>query len=305
VTPAGLNGFKTRIASPDVSVTNFHFDAGGIPRTILDLLHIDSIVQTILPPAAELAMSPLVNHALGALAGPQQLDVLGKKLDLQLAPSTIAFDPTGAVLAMNLKVMLEGSSSSPGFIFTGNGSPAMSASYGFQLGLADDLLNEMFAELHALGALNLTVPKDAGVFDAVQIQMTMPPMISADARDGELRIVLGDMSATYTKQGTPVGKAAINARIDLQIVPVAGGNSIALQLGTPEIHVDPLDDVVNTTGLDGRDLSAATAASVGAQIDALSKLLVSIPVPAIAGLSFHNLAIGSDQGYVMVSGQLQ
>lgn len=305
VTPAGLSGFKTKIASPNVSVTNFHFEAGGIPRTILDLLHIDSIVQSILPPAAELAMTPLVNQALGALGGPQQLDVLGKKLDLQLAPSTIAFDPSGAVLGMNLRVMLEGSQSSPGFVFTSNGAPAMDASYGFQLGLADDLLNEMFAELHAIGALDLTVPKDVGLFDAVQIHMTMPPMISADARDGELRIVLGDMAATYTKQGTPVGKAAINARIDLQIVPVGNGNSIALKLGTPELHVDPLDDVINTTGVDGRDLSAATAASVGAQIDAISKLLVAIPLPAIAGLSFHNLAIGSDQGYVMVSGQLQ
>src|SRR5213078_3473244 len=98
---------------------------------------------------------------------------------------------------------------------------------------------------------------------------------------------------------------AIHARIDLQIVPVGNGNSIALQLGPPELHVDVLDDVANTTGLEPRDLAAATAAAVNAQIEAISKLLVSIPVPAIAGLQFHNLAVGSDQGYVMVSGQLQ
>src|SRR5262249_28652895 len=149
-----------------------------------------------------------------ALAGPQQLDVLGKKLDLQLAPSAIAFDSSGAILSMNLKVLLEGSETSPGFIFTNNGSPAMTASYGIQIGLADDLLNELFAELHTLGALDFTLPKDFGMFDALQVHMTMPPMVSADASNGQLRVVLGDMKATYSKAGKAVGDAAVNGRID-------------------------------------------------------------------------------------------
>ena len=35
----------------------------------------------------------------------------------------------------------------------------------------------------------------------------------------------------------------------------------------------------------------------------ISKLLVNIPLPAIAGLQPRNLSIGSDSGYVMVKGQ--
>src|ERR1043166_459679 len=97
ITPAGLSGLKTKIVHPDLQVTGFHVEAGGIPTTILNLLHIDSVLQTVIPVGAELAMGPLVNLALGALGGPQQLDVMGKKLDMQVAPSTIAFDPTGAV----------------------------------------------------------------------------------------------------------------------------------------------------------------------------------------------------------------
>ena len=62
--------------------------------------------------------------------------------------------------------MIEGSEASPGYIFTDNGVPAMDASHGFQLGLADDLVNELLAEIHALGVLDLTVQQDFGVFDA-------------------------------------------------------------------------------------------------------------------------------------------
>jgi hypothetical protein len=203
----------------------------------------------------------------------------------------------------------EGSDTSPGFIFTANGAPAMDATYGVQFGLADDLVNEMLAEVHALGMLNLSMPQDVGVFDTAQIQLTVPPMISADGSDpqnpGKMKLVLGDMFATFTSHGTPVAKAAINARVELAIAPATGGGTIALQLGPPEIHVDMLDDVANTTGLSSTDLAKSTRAFLSAQIDSISKLLVAIPIPAIAGLRFHDLAIGADAGYVMVSGLLQ
>lgn len=305
VTPAGMAGFSTRIVNPDVQVTSFHLAAGGIPQTIINLLDLNSAISFIVSKGAELAMGPLVNHALGALTGPQKLDVLGHKLDLQVAPSAVAFDPTGAVVAMNMKALLEGSESSPGFIFTDNGELAMDPSQGIQIGLADDLLNELLAEAHALGVLDLAMPNDVGAFDTAQIHMTLPPMISADASDGTLHLVLGDMFATFTRKGTPVAKAAINAKVDLKIAPVGNGGSVALQLGTPQIHVDTLDDIANVTGLTDKDLSAGVGAAIGSQLDAITKLLVSVPVPAVAGLQLQNLAIGSDDGYVVLSGQIQ
>jgi hypothetical protein len=181
----------------------------------------------------------------------------------------------------------------------------MDPTFGFQLGLADDLANELLAELAAVGALNLSVPQNVGVFDTVQIQMALAPMIGADSSDGKMRLMLGDMLATYLSRGAAVGKAAINAKIDLKISPGPNGGSVALQLGTPEIHVDTLDDIPNTTGLSGQGLASATAVGLGAQIDAISKLLVAIPVPSIAGLTFRNLSLSGDDGYVLVSGQLQ
>lgn len=302
VTPNGMAGFTTKLANPNVSVTGFHFSASGIPDDILGLLHLDSAIQLIVSKGAELAMGPLLNRALGALGGPQQLDVLGKKLEMQVAPAAISFTPTGALIAMNMRAMFAGSETSPGFIYTDNGIPTMDPGHGFQLGLADDLANEMLAELQAIGMLDLAMPTPSAAFDETRIHMSLPPMISADAADGEMRLVLGDMIATYTNHGTPVARAAINARVDLKVAPAGNGHLVSLQLGAPDIHVTTLDDIANATGLENEDLAAATSASLQAQIGAISALLVAIPIPAVAGLQVRDLSIGADDGYVLLSG---
>src|SRR4029434_912066 len=116
-----------------------------------------------------------------------------------------------------------------------NGDPAMDAGHGFQLGVADDFVNELMAELQAVGALDLTMAKPTQAFDTTQIHMTLPPMISADATDRTMRLVLGDLFATFTNRGTPVAKAAINAKVELKIAAAINGGSVLLQLGTPEI----------------------------------------------------------------------
>lgn len=305
VTPGGTTGFTTRLANPDVSITGLDLQVSGIPDDILSLLGVDSLLQRVMPKVAELAMGPLVNQALGGLAGPQRIDVLGKQLEMQVAPAAVSLTPRGALVTLNMRALLAGSEASPGFIYTDNGMPAMDAGRGFQLGLADDLANELLAELRAVGLLDLTMPTPTAAFDETRIQMSLAPMISADAGDGRMRLVLGDMLATYTRQGTPVGKAAINAMVDLQIAPTGGGRLVALQLGTPDIHVTTLDDIANATGLEDEDLATATAASLGAQISAITALLVAIPIPAIAGLQVRDLSIGADEGYVMVSGALE
>jgi hypothetical protein len=303
VTPDGMNGFATKLDSPDVSITGLDVSASGIPGAALAFLNFDSVIGLVAGKAAELAMNPLMNQALGALGGPQTLDLFGKQLTMQMAPSAITFEATGASLTMGLQVLLGGSEQSPGFIYTNNGTPTLDLTRGFQIGIADDLANEMLAELRQIGMLDLKVPAEGGTFEEAQIQMTMAPMISADASDGQMRLMLGDMTATFLHNGAPVGKAAINARVDLKIASTSNGYGVALELGTPEIHVDLLDDVANTTGLDNAALGKAVAAVLGSQIASITKLLVAIPVPQIAGLQVRNLSIGSDAGYVMISGQ--
>lgn len=303
VAPNGSAGFTTKLTNPQVSITNSSFDISGFPDEIRRLLRLDSIVGSIVSTAAELAMNPLVNQALGALAGPQQLEVLGTQLTVQVAPDSLAFAADGAEVGLAMTVLLAGGDTSPGFIYTDNGMPTLRADSGLQLGIADDLANELLAEAAASGLLDLSVATPGGAFDTAQIQMTVPPMISAGGADGRLRVVLGDMLTTFVSRGTPVAKAAISATVDLAVAPAADGHSVALQLGAPDIHLDIVDDLPNTTGLDARSLAAAATGGLAAQIDALSKLFGVIPLPAVAGLQVRDLSVGADSGYVMVRGE--
>jgi hypothetical protein len=286
ITPAGTAGFTTALENPTVTTVGLRLAASGLVGQILDLLNsvLGSTIQSVATHSAELAMAPLINQALGALAGPQQVDVLGKKLDLQVSPSAIALTRTGAVVAMNLSAMIEGSEASPGYIFTANGVPTMDASRGFQLGLADDLVNELLAEIHALGVLDLSVQQDFGVVDAARFQLAMPPMISANTRDGAMRLVIGDLVATFSKKGDTVAKAAINAQVDLKIVPGPSAREVALQFGALDVQVNLLDDAPASSGVTGDDLSSASTKGIGIQLEQLS--------------------IGADSGYVMMSGQI-
>ena len=56
--------------------------------------------------------------------------------------------------------------------------------------------------------------------------MSVPPMISADPADGKMKVVLGDMTATFTNQGTPVAQAAggrAEAHAPVQLLVFAAG----------------------------------------------------------------------------------
>jgi hypothetical protein len=305
VAPNGMSGFTTKIVKPTVQLTAFKVSATGLPGDILDLIDFNALVSAVVPTVAELAMGPLVNQALGALAGPQQLAVAGQQLSMQVVPSAIAFDPTGAQLSINMKMSIAGSENSPGFLYTDNGTPSLDPSHGFQIGLADDLANELLAELQATGQLELALPVPGGLFETAQLHMSLPPIVSADAADGQLHLVIGDAIATFMTGGAAVARAAINARLDLKVEPSLHGGGVAVQLGTPEVHINVLDDIPNTTGFTDDQLGNAVAAVLGVQIDSITKLLGAIPLPAIDGLRVGNLSLDSDSGYVMVRGEFE
>ncbi len=52
------------------------------------------------------------------------------------------------------------------------------------------------------------------------------------------------------------------------------------------------------------DFSGAAAAGIGVQLDSLSQFLVTLPLPSVAGVSFDNLAMHADGGYLVMSGEV-
>lgn len=302
VTPAGTAGFTTKITAPIVHTTALRLQASGLAGQVLDLLNtnLSSTVQSITTRSAERALEPLINAALGALAGPQRIAVLGETLEIQASPAGITFSRAGALVTMNVQAKLAGSESSPGYIFTPNGTPTMNVSNGIQLGLADDLINELLAEVHALGKLDIHVQEDFGLFDTADIKLSLPPMVSANNADGSMRLVLGDMIATFTDNGKTVISAAINAEVDLEIERGTTPQEIALQFGKVHVFVNVLGDTSSEVG----DLTGAANAGIALQLDSLSELLIKVPVPSVAGVTLDSLALRADSGYVLVSGKV-
>ena len=310
--PNGMNGFTTTLQNPDVQLTGLNITSGGVPGDILDILQAPSTArfEYIMPKVAGMFMTPMMNKALGALGGPQTLNVLGKTLTVQVSPSAITFTPAGGLVTLDMSMLIDGAQGSKGYVYTDNGMPSMDPGQGIQLGIADDLANEMLSQFVAIGMLNLSMPANAGTFDNTAVAMTSPPMISADPSDGKMRLYLPDMTATFSLLGTPVGKAAINVKLDIQAVPANGGFGVGLQLnGTPDINVDVLNDIANETKFSNDDLSKAITLCLDNQIVSLSALLAGIPLPSMAGLTMKDLSVGEADydgyGYTWWKGGLQ
>lgn len=302
VAPDGKGGFTTNLASPTVNITGLDISSGGLPGDILDILPLDSAIETIAPIAANLFANPLMNQALGALAGPKTLSVLGTNLTVNVLPSAINFTADAGVVGLDMSLELAGADGK-GFTYVDDGMPAMNAGAGMQLGLADNLANDLVAQAAALNLVNISMPATGGTFDTTAVALTSPPMISATAADGKLRLVLPDMTATYLYQGATVAQAAINAQVELAVAPNQTGLGVAIELGTPDIYVDVLPTVTNETHYTADDLASASKIALTAQIASVSALLGDIPLPALAGIQLSGLSIGADSGYVMLTAQ--
>jgi hypothetical protein len=299
----GTSGLALSLANPNVQLTGLSITATGVPGQILNLLPIAQIIQAAAPILVQVLATPLLNKAAGALTAPQKVSALGQTIDIQVAPSAVAFDPTAATITLDMKMLIEGTESSPGFTFTPNGTPTIAPGDGLELGLADDLANEMLAELTSTGLLNLPLPSLGGPLDA-SIAATSPPMISADPSDGKLRLILPDLTMTFTHQGTPVAHAAINAQIDVAIHPGTAGSTISIDLGTPAIAIDMLDSNLEPGDL-GDAPTTAAGSGTSSQIGSITQLLQNIPLPQVAGLTLTDTSVTGDSGYLMIKTTLQ
>jgi hypothetical protein len=85
------------------------------------------------------------------------------------------------------------------------------------------------AQVHAIGLLDIELDEDFVVSDKVAFTLSVPPMISANTDDGKMRLVLGDMIASFSDNGNEVVRAAINAQVDLEVAPGDNPEQIALQ----------------------------------------------------------------------------
>lgn len=300
VTPApGGAGFKVKIVSPDVSVTGFNLQAGSLSTELLGMLDLNNAIGSIVSVAAEHFMSPLMTRALGGLAGPKRLDLLGKSIDFEMRGDAAQFDVVSAKVALDTRMHLTDSSAR--FVYTQDAPIALEAGSGFAVAISDDTANQLLASVTAAGMLNLSMPAPGGTFDTARISATSAPMIAADTATGKLRIVASDLAMTFMSGDTEVTHVALSLATEISAEP-SGYGGVKLNLTRPEVFADVLD---NSSGYVDDDQEQMIKLVVDHQVDTISLLLGNIPLPAIAGVSMKDLRVEGVAGYVKVSGGIQ
>jgi hypothetical protein len=315
VLTVGINAgaFDIALASSVVKVTGFDADLGGVPGEIVDLLHIDTAIGSVIGWATGRFVVPLVNGALDELNARATVSVLGTPVDIAVSPAQIRIDSGGAVVELDSALRAHGDTASPGYVYVANPVPPSSSDSsdaGFELAVADDAANQLLGSFWAAGGLDLAFDLTTGsygnigqLYDRVELSAKVPPFI--DASGGSLALTLGDLVATFKRGQTVATEVAVNAQIEVKVTTGADGKP-RLDVGAPTTYVDVLDEnVEGSNTLSNAQFEAITSFALARVISVGSGAVGAIPLPSFGGVAMHDVGIAEQAGYLVVDGNLE
>ncbi|HWU91580.1 MAG TPA: hypothetical protein VN253_30140 [Kofleriaceae bacterium] len=302
--------FAVKLQNTQVTLTNFNVDLGGVPQTIIDLLDLDTRLGPVLAWAAEKLLVPMLNNALSGLNETKSIDLLGKTIDLAVAPARIKASVVGAVVELDTELRAQGDGASPGFVYVKNVVPAMDESQGFQLAVADDAANQLLGSFWAAKGMEIALDLANGpygevgrLYDRVELSAKVPPHL--DANGDRLRLTIGDFLATFRDGGAVATQIAINAQVDLRVVHDPDGK-LRLDVGAPTVYVDILDENVDGANvLSSAQFEAISTFALARVVAFGSSAIGAVPLPSVGGVSMQNVTVLQQTGYVIVDGEIQ
>lgn len=303
-------GFDIRLEGTDVTLTNFNVDLGGVPQTIIDMLDLDTRLGPVIAWAVEKYVTPMLNDALAGLNETKSVDMLGKTIDVTVAPARIDFSVAGAIVALDTELRARGDEASPGWVYVANQLPAMDTSSGFQLAVADDAANQLLGSFWAAKGMDLALDLANGpygqlgtLFNRVELSAKVPPHV--DASGDALVLTIGDVLGTFKNEGMIATQIAVNARVGIKVVTDATG-ALKLDIGAPTAYIDILDENVDGSNpLSRAQLEAITTFAVSRIAVFGSGAIGAIPLPAVGGVSVGDVEVRQQTGYVIVDGTVQ
>jgi hypothetical protein len=296
------------MTDPDAQLVGFNVDMGGVPQTIIDLLDLDTRMGPVLAWATERFVTPMLNDTLAGLNQTKSIDLLGKTIDVTVFPTQLDFDLSGALVAMDSELRAQGDTGE--FVFVDNLVPAMDKSRGFQLAIADDAANQLLTSFWSAKGMELALDLETGpygavgtLYDSVELSAKVPPFLDASG-DG-LQLAVGDLVASFKKDGNVVTMVAINAKVALKVASGQDG-ALRLDVGTPEVFVDILDENIDgANSLSNADFEAITSFALERVVSFGGGAVGAIPLPAAGGVAVKNVSVGEQTGYLVVNGEIQ
>jgi hypothetical protein len=300
--------FDIRLENQNVQITGFDLQLGGIPGSIVDMLHLDTAMGPILGWATERFVVPMMNKSLAGLNDTKTIDVLGTQVNVDVKPSQISFTNVGGKVLLNTTLRAQNDSGS--FVYVANTLPTMDMSHGFQLAVADDAANQLLTSMWSAKGLDKTIDLKTGsygeigqLYDAVELKTAVPPFV--DASDGKLTLTVGDMVASFKLGTSVVTQVAINAQVELKVVKGTDGK-LRFDVGTPTVYVDVIDEgIEGSNQLSNAQFEAIASFALTRIVAVGSGSVGAIPLPSVGGVSVTNLQIEQQHGYLIVDGEVQ
>lgn len=229
----GAGQIRTAFRKPDVSLDDFQLEM-RVPGPIA------SVLRKVTRPAVEVALAQLIQTRLAPivdsqltmlLARPALPQVLGRDLDLVVAPTAIEITPRGILMTADSTLTVNGSRNARYVATRGTGTLGDGEAVGFASAGA---ANQLLSGLWAAHAFDRTLPRDklgplAMLLDervaTVELAIALPPTIHVDPA---LELAIGDLLITARDAaGAEVQRFAVSLRTGLAIKPGA-------KLGTTE-----------------------------------------------------------------------
>jgi hypothetical protein len=300
--------FDIRLENQNVQITGFDLQLGGIPGTIVDMLHLDTAMGPILGWATERFVVPMMNKSLAGLNDTKTISVLGTQVDVDVKPSQISFTNVGGKVLLNTTLRAHNDIGS--FVYVANTLPTMDMSHGFQLAVADDAANQLLTSMWSAKGLDKAIDLKTGtygevgqLYDSVELKTAVPPFI--DAANGKLTLTVGDMVASFKLGTSVVTQVAINAQVELKVVKGTDGK-LRFDVGTPTVYVDVIDEgIEGSNQLSNAQFEAIASFALTRIVAVGSGSVGAIPLPSVGGVSVTNLQIEQQHGYLIVDGEVQ
>ncbi|MDX2090114.1 MAG: Ig-like domain-containing protein [Kofleriaceae bacterium] len=312
VLKVGVNGgkFEIYLDDEDVRITGFDVDLGGIPGEIIDMLHLDTALGPILAWVTEKVAVPYLNDALAGLNDTKTVDVLGTPVNINVKPARIEIDPAGLLIELDTEMRAQNDSASPGFVYVPNVIPSMDMTRGFELAVADDAANQLLSSYWAADGMTTGLDLNNGsygevgkLFDRVEMTAKVPPFI--DASGEKLKLTVGDLMATFKNGPMIATQVAINAEVELKVVPGANG-ALRLDVGAPDVYVDILDELTEGANqLSNAQFEAVTSFGLSRIMAFGSGAVGAVPLPAFGGVSVQEVTIEDQDGYLVIGGEIE
>jgi hypothetical protein len=298
------------LGDSNISFQNFFIDTQMIPGAIEQALLGDTIqdkLETMILEQIQESVPALLTETLADLDISTEMELLGKKVELEATFGAAGVDAQGVFAAMDVQMSIPSQSERfyRGYLSADKGlTPKMDYQSAIYASLSDDVVNRGLFEAWRGGMLKYTVSTEDGSlpgaalshFQAdtgdVTIDAVLPPVLIE--RNQQLSLQVGELDVVVRTPGGGMGdylKASITVFADVEMMALNG--SVKLDLGQLDVHI-----MVRDSDWGASEEAITRVLEENLPIDALLSLIQDFeyPIPSFSGVEVRTVDLQRDGG---------